>query len=60
MENAFETWWVVEGSGMSPEAGEDHSQHVKRLCKIAWDNGDYDARRQILNSLVELENQVIK
>ena len=42
----FERWWHDEGSGMPPLGGEDHSEHVRRLCEIAWSNGAYVAREE--------------
>ena len=39
----FERWWHEEGSGMPPRDNEDHHEHVKRLCKLAWKNGGYAA-----------------
>ena len=41
---AFESWWRNEGSGMPPRPNEDHHEHVRRMCEIAWNNGAYCAR----------------
>jgi len=38
---AFEKWWHDEGSGMIPQPGEDAETHVRRICEIAWANGEY-------------------
>jgi hypothetical protein len=38
--DAFERWWYYEGSA-PPQRGEDHEEHTKRMCKIAWSNGAY-------------------
>ena len=40
--DAFERWWYYEGSA-PPQKGEDHEEHTKRMCKIAWSNGAYVA-----------------
>jgi len=40
--NAFETWWYHEGSG-PPNPGEDHEAHCKRMCQVAWSNGEHAA-----------------
>ena len=37
----FEEWWHNEGSGVPPRPDEDHHEHVKRMCRIAWSNGAY-------------------
>jgi hypothetical protein len=39
---AFEKWWYYEGSA-PPQQGEDHEEHTKRMCQIAWSNGAYVA-----------------
>ena len=39
----FERWWNQEGSAINPTAFEDTSEHVKRVCEIAWANGHYIA-----------------
>ena len=41
LERAFEVWWFQEGSGMAPQKDEDAEQHVKRIARLAWLNGDY-------------------
>ena len=38
----FEKWWHYEGSE-PPQQGEDHEEHTKRMCQIAWSNGAYVA-----------------
>jgi|694.fasta_scaffold31478_17 hypothetical protein len=40
---AFDRWWFNEGSGMPPRKEEDHAEHVRRMCAIAWGNGAYCA-----------------
>ena len=40
--DAFERWWYYEGSA-PPQQGEDHEEHTKRMCQIAWSNGAYVA-----------------
>jgi hypothetical protein len=44
----FETWWYHEGSG-PPLPGEDGEEHCKRMCQIAWSNGDFKARQELAN-----------
>lgn len=41
IEEAFVRWWNEEGSGMPPHSEEDHSEHVRRMCRLAWHNGEY-------------------
>lgn len=57
MSTEFERWWDEEGSGMCPLPGEDAETHVKRVCKIAWDNGAFKAleTRQIPSRLLPRE-----
>jgi hypothetical protein len=38
----FERWWYYEGSA-PPQQSEDHEEHTKRMCQIAWSNGAYVA-----------------
>jgi len=35
----FEAWWFNEGSAMGPTKNEDHHEHTRRICEIAWSNG---------------------
>lgn len=46
VEEEFYKWWDDEGSRMRPREGEDHSEHVKRMCRIAWANGSYCMQRR--------------
>jgi hypothetical protein len=46
--NDFNTWWETEGSGMPPLPNEEHSEHVRRICEIAWSNGAYVEHEKIL------------
>ena len=39
----FEYWWHEEGSGMRPLPEEDTEAFAKRICEIAWSNGEYIA-----------------
>ena len=49
----FATWWHNEGSGMTPQDGEDAATHVHRVCKIAWLNGAFKATELISETLAE-------
>lgn len=40
---AFEAWWNNEGSGQRPNPTEDTEEFIKRICKIAWNNGTFKA-----------------
>ena len=42
----FETWWYVEGSGMTPKPDEDHEEHCHRVAKIAWLNADFKRKQK--------------
>lgn len=42
--DAFERWWNDEGSGKPPAEGQDHEEHVREMCRIAWENGAYVAK----------------
>jgi hypothetical protein len=44
--DAFERWWYYEGSA-PPQQGEDHEEHTKRMCQIAWSNGAYVAAQPV-------------
>lgn len=46
LDEAFDHWWLNEGSGMPPLPGEDHEEHTRRIARIAWHNGDYVMRPQ--------------
>ena len=55
---AFDVWWHNEGSGMPPLPGEDAETHVRRICEIAWSNGAYKAREEILKLKSEVNCRV--
>jgi hypothetical protein len=55
---AFDVWWHNEGSGMPPLPGEDAETHVHRICAIAWSNGAYKAREQLLNLRTEINCRI--
>jgi len=38
----FQIWWEQEGS-KPPLPHEDHEEHTKKQCLIAWANGFYTA-----------------
>ena len=40
-EKDFESWWYVEGSGLTPKPREDREEHCYRVAKTAWLNGDF-------------------
>ena len=42
----FETWWHNEGSAPKRN-GEDLEEFVHRMCKVAWYNGAFCARRKM-------------
>jgi hypothetical protein len=48
----FETWWYQEGS-TPPLSSEDGEEHCKRMCEIAWSNGEFKARKQALAAPVQ-------
>ena len=46
LEFRFNDWWRDEGS-LPPNKNEDHEEHTKRMCRIAWLNGaDVDVELQ--------------
>jgi hypothetical protein len=50
---AFNRWWHDEGSGLPPLGEEDQSEHVRRVCEIAWANGAYSEASRILRLMKE-------
>ena len=42
----FERWWFSEGSEIPPLLKEDAEEHFKRVCRIAWENGEYKAKKK--------------
>jgi hypothetical protein len=48
----FKTWWNQEGS-TPPLPGEDGEEHCKRMCEIAWSNGEFKAREQARSAPVQ-------
>ncbi len=47
LDDAFDQWWLNEGSGMAPLSGHDHEAHARRISRIAWHNGAHAALDQI-------------
>lgn len=43
LDEAFESWWYNEGSGIIPLPGNDYEEHGYRISRIAWHNGAYVA-----------------
>ena len=52
-DKAFDVWWNEEGSGMPPNVGEDAETHVKRISRIAWNNGGFKATEMVLQIAIE-------
>ena len=42
---AFENWWREEGS-CPPLPDQDLEEHTKRMCEIAWSNGEFIATKK--------------
>ena len=57
-DSAFDVWWHNEGSGKPPLPGEDAETHVRRICEIAWLNGTYIARAEILRLRTEVNCRI--
>lgn len=49
----FEEWWHNEGS-IPPNKNENHEEHTKRMCRMAWMKGN-DAFSQMLKVLEEVK-----
>ena len=43
MESDFDTWWFREGEIRSVGVS-GSTEHNKRLCRVAWENGAYTKR----------------
>ena len=43
-ESDFDVWWFNEGSGIRPIEKEDAEEHCRRVSRIAWLNGAFNAR----------------
>lgn len=58
IEQAFDFWWLNEGSGMAPMRNEEICVFAKDITRIAWLNGAYCASREAEKpKLCYIENQ---
>lgn len=45
-ESDFDVWWREEGSEIHQLVCENDEQYVKRIARIAWENGEYKERHR--------------
>ena len=47
----FEKWWLSEGHlHVETYTGDEIKEHIKRICKIAWNNGAFKATQDTINT----------
>ena len=56
-EEAYKAWWHNEGSGITPLPNEDMEEFAHRITQIAWSNGAFKEREQILFAIKELRGR---
>ena len=56
-DEAYKAWWHNEGSGIIPTPNEDMEEFAHRITQIAWSNGAFKEREQILFPIKELRGR---
>ena len=56
-DEAYKAWWHNEGSGIIPLPNEDMEEFAHRITQIAWSNGAFKEREQILFPIKELRGR---
>ena len=46
----FEKWWLSEGHLHVVTYTGDEKEHIKIICKIAWNNGAFNATQDTINN----------
>ena len=56
-DEAYKAWWHNEGSGIIPLPNEDMEEFAHRITQIAWSNGAFMEREQILFAIKEVRGR---
>ena len=56
-DEAYKAWWHNEGSGIIPKPNEDMEEFAHRITQIAWSNGAFKEREQILFAIKEVRGR---
>ena len=56
-DEAYKAWWHNQGSGIIPLPNEDMEEFAHRMTQIAWSNGAFKEREQILFAIKELRGR---